>query len=1590
MPHRAPKPSAARNASADPVAASRRTRRTWLGLGLAGVVLSAGATAAVVALLEPPAPLRLVAIGADYATNLSLPHNTPAYNSLTDACRVRPASPGPWGGASLISGNDTPLVADERFRFADALAGVTEPTVVVLVALHGGADETGPYLLRENSQIGDPPTQRLRVVELLDALAGLPQSTNKVVVFEAATAPGDPRRGAGHNAFAEGLRSLEPRIAATPGLIVIATSDTGQRCWPTPNGRRSATLSAIAEALAGHGPDIDSDGRVSVAEAMQHTANTAEANASSVWRHRQSPLLLPEGAPGLRLARRIDLAPHAGPAPEPSHAGPAPDAKIAARWNRLESLAAELPAPETTAPLAWRRYRRALLRYEQVLLAGGTAQAGRLAPLLDDLEAVVRRDASAAGRLVDPVELNAANGAAPSSNEAVAKLLAATDAQLRPLVDRLFANDADGALRRATIESLLDYAQADPRNHLRRTANLIQALPAPAGLRPGAAHLVAMLGRGLPSDLSDPTWGDPLRAAIATRRLAEAALTVGVDESGAACVASSLPWLADRIDEADRPRREGEDWLFGGAEFLPRASAALQSAHDSYVTLTDDSQAVRAALAARDRALDLLPFYGETVAAIPDCTVDSPAQLEAIVVDLESAWASAHTLADALEGQDRVDPNASIAALGKLRNELQSDLDQLGSALTEWRAELLTRTGAAARSGREAALLSPDIAVGERMRLIAAAPAPDSTPDSAAGRPLRLDASRQAAWHASVIRRRLRAALAAVGPRLYDRGTSKAGAFIHDAQTITADAGESAPDAAERVAKRVASAWRAATIAQLEKPGAVTADAVEAARRLDWGLVIDAGESVLAAARRQSLCDYYLWRARRVLDDDWAADDPNGEPYAAAAAKAYLSLAERVIPGQSAVDQLLRRANDASPLAITAPARIDSVDGVAPPVLLTVTAPGREGLAAVSIVADDAAGEASRRCVCNVASAEPTLSPAIDTLDTSSSRVRFVAWRRGHVATADTPVALHAKPTIEIIEPPAPRAAALAVLADRSLNGLGAPGAVSFVLDASGSMGRTTGATTSKYEQALAELRSLLADTPRGVWVSVWVFGQAQGPGKTVDPAEAAIERLVDPVQWDPDDAGLLDRITRPLAYPRVEPWNESALARAILTASSDLANRDGYKAVIAVTDGVDNRFAEDKLANPLGESLGQVLSRELPERGVALHVIGFRLPGAEQEPARRQFDFASGATPRGGYWQADHPQALSAALRTAWSGGENAWALAAAAPDGRRLGEAVLSPAGSAPVWPDRPLPLGWYTLPIGRAEAASQRALLAAGDLLLVRLGQPEADAPLSVASATRLLWPAKPSAEAVGWRAAILNRRLLPNDATSATVALENLPAASPTSVLQITRPSRVWFERTCVDRQGATLSWRRVDGYPAPAWELHGEGGASPACPEGLRVWWTAEEPAADAKVADFDSIDTLIGASWDIDGRQTTLLGLAAENRPLADGSGRVVEQPCVVVRLKGARCFVRLGGVAPAGQRHAFYDDAEQTVAVFWPVTPHQLEHGLRWFELASVQSMKEAAKASGATIHFPELGPASPGDLRPAPSVGWFDSASL
>ena len=339
-------------------------------------VLFAGSVALIVVLIRwisPVQPACLTLVGADYATNLSTPHNVFGYEGLLGLHKLKERTKRySWFGPRpmRLTQPDRPLVLEQSEDWdrliatlsADLAKGkIKEPTLVFVVALNGLSDpdpDQGPYLL-PNAAKG--PEDRLPMRKVIQDLGKL-KGKNKLLILEAAQAPSDWQRGVLHNDFARQLKGLEPEIARVPNLWVLSACGPDQRCWSSEGLRRTIFTHFLVDGLAGRA--AGSDRRINLEELYHYVASNVR-NLSFKTRARvQEPMLLPRvdssGKPlsdaefkaraeGLVLLSTGTLGEHKVP--------PAPDTRsVDQEWETFRSLAASDPSPAVTTA-QWRAYR---------------------------------------------------------------------------------------------------------------------------------------------------------------------------------------------------------------------------------------------------------------------------------------------------------------------------------------------------------------------------------------------------------------------------------------------------------------------------------------------------------------------------------------------------------------------------------------------------------------------------------------------------------------------------------------------------------------------------------------------------------------------------------------------------------------------------------------------------------------------------------------------------------------------------------------------------------------------------------------------------------------------------------------------------------------------------------------------------------------------------------------------------------------------------------------------------------------------------------------------------------------------------------
>ncbi len=133
-------------------------RRSLLRIAAAAALylLFSGLLIWVVLWLSPPQGARLVLIGAGYEPNLAIPENVYGREWLKDLEELTRGSPMSlfWRSRRLILAH-SPRTLRTRGAWDKDLESFPEKTVVICLAVHGGSDSKGAYLLADDADPRD-------------------------------------------------------------------------------------------------------------------------------------------------------------------------------------------------------------------------------------------------------------------------------------------------------------------------------------------------------------------------------------------------------------------------------------------------------------------------------------------------------------------------------------------------------------------------------------------------------------------------------------------------------------------------------------------------------------------------------------------------------------------------------------------------------------------------------------------------------------------------------------------------------------------------------------------------------------------------------------------------------------------------------------------------------------------------------------------------------------------------------------------------------------------------------------------------------------------------------------------------------------------------------------------------------------------------------------------------------------------------------------------------------------------------------------------------------------------------------------------
>jgi hypothetical protein len=1673
--------------------------------------------------LPNPAHLELVCAG--YELNVQIPHNVHGKNALKRLLELARSRGGQWYERiarydvrpDRIVDLDSVASAEWKAdgsgpsRKAMRLSNLQTPTVIVIMALHGGSDESGAYLILQDTKATPDTTAKLRLTDVIDTLASLPPERNKVLVMDATRLDYHLELGMVRNSFARELQALDKKIRDVPRLVVFSASGANERSWVDRASNESVFLRALIDRMI---VPRSRGGRINFGGLVDTVAQDVE---EWVWAHRetlQRPVLLPLGEEGQRRAAEIELPvllTEGGAAPPPLDAGQI-SADLLARWDDYQKVEGPVVPPfmpYVITPGFWRLFQANTVRFDELARAGDLTSAGELGERFQIHKTVmrglqVRKLGSALATLsmpiltgqVDPLRatdpevarrfdrLWSLPEAEQSKEWAIWKAEAGARKRGRkeepasapepPSLDRFDEGSSRELLTAQVGGLILDRAIADPERNLQRAARLARIIDDPLEVRSQELHFLVMLDRDLPRRSSAVDYRVVARA-LKVRRLGERAM-MGLPEEGrerpdTVAIPEVSAFVREAMFQGDEQRQRGQDLLFAGDKASwQEADSAFRQAEGLYQNAISIGSKMRRALHLRDRVFADLPEYTRWLLQLR-FPRGRPQVLEVLRNHLLDLWRKAHRLNEALAHADAPDQKPAAgetslealsrltAKLSQLAGELEQALSVIKTDLTAYVAAILATPGKAAMDVYANHLALSVLEPRERERLERVywesrrlESATESNPRSSRAE---ISRNEQASEAAILTRNRGLIALEVLGEHELARdcgGTEPTTAMEDDGApledkyyqlkeqlTSLADDPSSGP-VEERDLRRLGTeigTRLACLVERFNKQGRTLGTQAEpnqtkttrrSTRLADDELIRRIGPVGMFNADPvllfrdpipvNRLAGFLRSQGRRASDDRWYDEESRegaGQttpPYFDRVARVFLGDVKGLgaLPGGEPAETWPigdLRLISANHLVLTSEPWFEvayRLEADADPVLERGVAVAwidqdpdhfiddRAAGAGVPLAIPLVGGKSRALTTRLVAPSVPEWTPTSAPVPPRETSLVAKALFRGRVLRRSTPVTIAPVPDLRFVQVPATRAG-IAVTSSTDLRGnrLSPDGAVTIVLDASGSMGTAPGQPgNSKYMEAIGALERVLSHLPRQTQVSVWVFGQAMGEGRTV-PAERAIRCVLPAVSWRPD---LLPALVKELAD--IRPWNESAVVRAMFEASQDLEGSDGYRALVLLTDGMDNRWLTDVQANPQRLDVAAALRSRFDQSGIAVHVIAYRVSdAAERSQVREQFHVVTQFKTPGTFLLADEAAALVPRLEKSMPRGLNYRVLQG---DNRTIAgiPAIGIPVGRPGVL-DHPLALdpGGYQIWLQRDERPGREFVVDPGRWLLMKVVPRPGSPSLQVIRGLYAseLFPLRPSRRDAlsGWMLSAIQNRTLDAGGLETLVALEKTYDRQE-AILQSIYPRDVWIDLAPESGDRSRIATRVValPGYPASVWSVDaanwpaGAESKVPAAPV-VEAWWDPDRAAPpDVSLEPgrhFGSLDELRGRTFEIADERVTIESLSIETRTVMINPQSRAERPCLVVRMAHPRdraIRVRLDAAGIAGSEERYYMKVGKSMALFWPMTSDQALTAIRRLDLVTVHGFKREAERRGFHIRLDGLGPPASGDVRP------------
>ncbi len=315
---------------------SKRAKIIIAATSFAAVV---GAFIAILYLISPPKPTCLVLYGAPNETNLAVPHNVHGWQGLQVLAQLGETrgGVGSWlwhRDATRLRLWHEPGKVEDKTDWNKGMDNIQEKTIIVFLAMHGGADDEGAYLIKEDAS--NRRLLRLKTV-LADLGSDKLKGKKKLLILDATQVTAHWSGGMLNNDFVARLKEQKQTIESIPNLVVLCASDENQRSWTSDEWQQTAFAHFVIEGLKGKART--KTGRITAQDLYEYVAKEvkswAEANRDAL----QQPILLGDKSSAENM--ELVLEENAQPRAEAKNTAAAfPMEELQSAWTRCQTLRA--------------------------------------------------------------------------------------------------------------------------------------------------------------------------------------------------------------------------------------------------------------------------------------------------------------------------------------------------------------------------------------------------------------------------------------------------------------------------------------------------------------------------------------------------------------------------------------------------------------------------------------------------------------------------------------------------------------------------------------------------------------------------------------------------------------------------------------------------------------------------------------------------------------------------------------------------------------------------------------------------------------------------------------------------------------------------------------------------------------------------------------------------------------------------------------------------------------------------------------------------------------------------------------------------